>query len=65
MDSFREVSNCDKSTDLDYFSNDNSVKKRHQMEISTKKISHMRFSFETQFKIEFFTTVYQWLVKNA
>ena len=23
------------------------------MEISTKKISHMRLSFETQFKIEF------------
>ena len=30
------------------------------MEISTKKISHMRFSFETQFKTEFFTTVYWW-----
>ena len=28
------------------------------MEISTKKIPHMGFSFETQFKIEFFTTVY-------
>ena len=34
------------------------------MEISTKKISHMGFSFETQFKIEFF---YHHLpvVKNA
>ena len=30
------------------------------MEISTKKISHTRFSFEPQFKIEFFGTVYQW-----
>ena len=29
MDNFREVSNCDKSTGLEYFSNDNSVKKRH------------------------------------
>ena len=27
MDNFREVSNCDKSTGLEYFSNDNSVKK--------------------------------------
>ena len=53
MDNFREVSNCDKSTGLEYFSNDSSVKKRHYMEISPKKISHMRFSIETQFKIEF------------
>ena len=30
------------------------------MEISTKIISHMRLSFETQFKIEIFTTVYWW-----
>ena len=30
------------------------------MEINTKKISHMRLSFETQFKIEFFTIVYLW-----
>ena len=30
------------------------------MEISTKKISNMGFNFETQFKIEFFTTVYRW-----
>ena len=30
------------------------------MEISTKKISHMRLSFKTQFKIEFFTTIYWW-----
>ena len=29
MDNFREVSNCDKSTGLKYFSNDNSVKKTH------------------------------------
>ena len=29
MDNVREVSNCDKSTGLEYFSNDNSVKKRH------------------------------------
>ena len=29
MDNFREVSNCDKSTGLGYFSNDSSVKKRH------------------------------------
>ena len=28
MDNFREVSNCDKSTSLEYFSNDNSVKKK-------------------------------------
>ena len=27
MDNFREVSNCDKSTGLEYISNDNSVKK--------------------------------------
>ena len=27
MDSFREVSNCDKSTGLEYFFNDNSIKK--------------------------------------
>ena len=26
MDNFREVSNCDKSTGLEYFSNDNSGK---------------------------------------
>ena len=60
MDNFRKVSNCDKSAGLEYFSNDNSVKKRHQMEITNKKISQLRFSFEIQFKIEFFTTVYQW-----
>ena len=30
------------------------------MEISTKKMSDMRLSFGTQFKIEFFTTVYWW-----
>ena len=60
MANFREVSNCDKSTGLEYFSNDNSVKKKHEMETITKKISHIRFSFETQFKIEFFTTVYRW-----
>ena len=60
MDNFREVPNCDKSTGLEYFSNDNSIKKRHKMKISTKKISHLRFSFETQFKIECFTTVYRW-----
>ena len=31
MSNFREVcdKNCDKSTDLEYFSNDNSIKKRH------------------------------------
>ena len=29
MDNFREVSKCDKSTGLEHFSNDNSVKKRH------------------------------------
>ena len=29
MNNFREVSNCDKSTGLEYFSNDNSIKKRH------------------------------------
>ena len=29
MDNFKEVSNCDKSTGLEYFSNVNSVKKRH------------------------------------
>ena len=33
----REVSNCDKSTGLEYSSNDNYIKKRHWMEISTKK----------------------------
>ena len=27
MDNFRKVSNCDKSTNLEYFPNDNSVKK--------------------------------------
>ena len=37
MDNFREVSKCDKSTGLEYFSNDNSVKKKHEMEITTKK----------------------------
>ena len=60
MNNFREVSNCNKSTGLEYFANDNSVKKRHYMQISTKKISHMRFNFETQFKIECFNTVYRW-----
>ena len=44
MDNFREVSNCNKSTGLDYFSNDDSIKKGHSMEISAK-ISHMRLSF--------------------
>ena len=29
MDNFREVSNCDKSTGLEYVSNDNSIKKIH------------------------------------
>ena len=29
MDNFREISNCDKSTGLEYLSNDNSIKKRH------------------------------------
>ena len=29
MDNFREISNCDKSTGLEYFANDNSIKKRH------------------------------------
>ena len=29
MDNFREVSNCYKSAGLEYFSNDNSIKKRH------------------------------------
>ena len=29
MDNFREVSNCDKSIGVEYFSNDNSIKKRH------------------------------------
>ena len=29
MDNFREVSNCDKSTGLEYFSKGNSLKKRH------------------------------------
>ena len=29
MNNFREISNCDKSTGLEYFSNDNSAKKRH------------------------------------
>ena len=29
MDNFKEVSNSDKSTGLEYFSNDNSIKKRH------------------------------------
>ena len=28
MENFREVSNRDKSTSLEYFSNDNSIKKR-------------------------------------
>ena len=28
------------------------------MEISTRKVSNMRLSFKTQFKIEIFTTVY-------
>ena len=37
MDNFGEVSNCYKLTGLEYFSNDNSIKKRHEMEISTKK----------------------------
>ena len=27
MDNFREVSNCDKSTGLKYFSNDSSIKR--------------------------------------
>ena len=30
------------------------------MEISTKKPSGMRLSFETQFKIEFLTSIYWW-----
>ena len=41
------------STSLEYFSNDNSIKMRHQIEISTEKISNMRLSFEAQFKTEF------------
>ena len=40
MDNFRDVSNCDKSTGLEYFSNDKSVKRRHEMEISTKNITY-------------------------
>ena len=38
-DNFREVSNCDKSTGLAYFSNDSTIKKRHKMKINTQKIS--------------------------
>ena len=60
MDNLREVSNSDKSTGLEYLSNDNSVKKKHQIEIGTQKILHRGFSFETQFKIGFFTTIYWW-----
>ena len=52
---FREVLNCDKSTGLEYFPNDNSKKRDIKMEITTNKISHMRLSFKTPFKIEFFT----------
>ena len=37
MDNFRDVSDCNKSTGLEHFSNDSSIKKRHQMEIRTKK----------------------------
>ena len=29
MDNFGKVANCDKSKGLEYFSNDNSTKKRH------------------------------------
>ena len=29
MGNFREVSNCDKLAGPEYFSNDNSIKKRH------------------------------------
>ena len=36
----------DKSRGLEYLSNDNSIKERLQMEISTKKI-YMRLSFKT------------------
>ena len=37
MDNFRDISDCNKSTGLEHFSNDSSIKKRHQMEIRTKK----------------------------
>ena len=40
MDNFREVSKCDKSTGLEYFSNDNSIEKRHEMEIALKNITY-------------------------
>ena len=41
MDNFREVSNCDKSTGLEYFSNDNiMIEKRHEMEIALKSITY-------------------------
>ena len=58
MGNFREVSNCDKSTGLETW------QKRDIKWKLALKVSHMRLSFETQFKIEFFTTVYRWL-KNA
>ena len=64
LGNFREVLNCDKSTELEYFSNDNSIKKRHEMEIGNNKLSYMRLSFETQFKIEFFYH-HLLVVKNA
>ena len=60
MYNLREVSNSNKSTGIEYFSNNNSVKKKHEIEISTQKILHLGFSFKTQIKIGFFTTVYWW-----
>ena len=39
MDNFREVSNFDKSTGLEYFSNDNSIKRDIKWKLALK-ISH-------------------------
>ena len=56
MDNFREVSNCDKSTGLEYFSNDNSIEKRHEMEIALKNIAY---------KIEFRNSIQDWVLYHC
>ena len=40
MDNFREVSNCDKSTGLECFSNDNSIKRDIKWKLALKNITY-------------------------
>ena len=52
MDNFREVLNCDESTALEYFSNDNSIKIDIKWKLALKNITY---------EIEFRNSIQDWV----